>query len=71
MDPLPDGSTTVFNLPNGIGYIIGTQQVILDGLFQRPGYEYTPSDPPTGEITMASPPATGSRLWMACRTTAT
>jgi hypothetical protein len=71
LDPLPDGSTTVFNLPNGIGYIIGTQQVILDGLFQRPGYEYTPSDPPTGEITMTTAPATGSRLWMACRTTAT
>lgn len=67
--PSPDGSTTVFDLPNGIGYISGTQEVYLNRLFQRPGFEYTASDPVAGEITFASAPAATDSIFLLCRTT--
>lgn len=67
--PDPDGVTTVFNLPNGFGYIGGTEQVFINQLLQRPGIEYTASDPSAGEITFMSPPASTDNLFIACRTT--
>jgi hypothetical protein len=70
-EPDPDGVTTVFDLPNNFGYIAGTEQIFLNQLLQRPGIEYTPSDPSAGEFEFASPPVAGDTLTILCRTTGT
>jgi hypothetical protein len=70
--PTPNGSATVFTIP--FGYIVGSTQVYLrapgavGGLLLLPGTDYTESDPIGGEITLTSPPATGSVLLVVCRT---
>lgn len=61
--PATDSSTTVFTIP--FGYIGGTTQVYKDGILQ---VNYTESDPEAGEITFAVAPATGTNLWVVCRT---
>ncbi|HXS47572.1 MAG TPA: hypothetical protein VN756_08920 [Solirubrobacterales bacterium] len=67
--PTPDGSTTLFELPDSRGYIGGTAEVYLDGLLQRPGIEFDETDPDLGQITFADPPAGGSWIWIVCRVT--
>lgn len=55
-EPL-DGTTTVFHLP--FPYISGSVSVYLNGLLQRPGNDFSETDPSTGSITFSSaPPAT-------------
>ena len=50
-----DGIQTVFQLISA--YHPGSTRVFVGGFFQRPGIEYTESDPNAGEITFTSPPA--------------
>lgn len=69
LTPSPNGSTTVFDLPNDFGYIAGTTTIYLNGLFQRRGIEYNETNPGNGTITMTSPPQSGDELWVICRTT--
>lgn len=64
--PATDGSTTVFTIP--FGYIAGTVEVYLNGLIQRPGTDFTESDPDAGEITMSSPPLSTDNLYIVCAT---
>lgn len=65
----PNGTTYVFKLPNGIGYISGTTQVYVNGILQRLNAEYSESNPDAGEITFSEPPLATDRLWVVCRTT--
>jgi hypothetical protein len=67
--PAADGSTTLFDIPEGRGYIGGTTEVFVDGIFQRPTEEYEESNPDLGQITFASPPANGAWIWIVCRVT--
>ena len=68
MTPAPDGTNKVFTTTPGIGYIDGTQIVTLNLLFQRPGFEYTTSDPSIGQITFTAAPAVGDDIFLVCRT---
>lgn len=67
-DP-PDGTTTIFNLPNDLGYLAGTTQVYINGILSPLGTSYTESNPALGEITFNSPPSDLDTLWVICRTT--
>lgn len=67
--PSPDGSTTLFDLPDDRGYISGTTEVYVDGLRLRLGVDYTESDPNEGEITLAVAPSGSSWIWVICRVT--
>lgn len=64
--PTPNGSATVFSLP--FGMISGTLNVWLNGLIQRPGIDFTESDPEAGEFTMTSAPLSTDNLYAACST---
>lgn len=64
--PTPNDSATVFTIP--FAYAAGTTQVFRNGLIQVRGTAYTESDPATGDITFASPPATGDTLWVIATT---
>jgi hypothetical protein len=50
--PTPNGSATVYTLP--FGYIAGTLQVYVNGLIQRPGTDFTETDPAAGTFTTTS-----------------
>jgi hypothetical protein len=50
--PTPNGSATVFTLP--FGYVAGTLQVYVNGLIQRPGTDFTETDPVAGTFTTTS-----------------
>lgn len=60
--PAPDGATTTFTLTDA--YIPGTTQVWLNGLHQRPGYEYNESNPNAKQITFVAAPLGGDQLWV-------
>ena len=49
-----DSVSTVYTLTGA--YVPGTTVVFLNGFFQRPGHEYTESNPAAGEITFAVAP---------------
>jgi hypothetical protein len=63
----PNGTLTTFQLPNDFGYIAGTTQIYLNGLFQRRANEYSESDPTGGAISFVSAPVTGDEVWILCR----
>jgi len=67
--PSPDGSTTVFNLPNGYGYVNGTTEVYVNGLRYFSPANYTESDPTTGEITFLVAPSSTDVLYVVARLT--
>jgi hypothetical protein len=62
----PDGVETTFSLP--FSYIAGTTQVYLNGLLQRPGYEYVETTPGSGEITFNVAPLADDVIWIVTRT---
>ena len=62
----PDSVTTVFTLP--FSYLAGTTEVYINGLLQRPRYEYIESSPSLGKITFAQPPFPDDTIWVVCRT---
>jgi hypothetical protein len=72
--PAPDGETTVFNVK--FGYMPTTVRLFYNGLEQRPGVDFTESDPDTGEITLMWAPAgpsgedPGDTLMVTCKTLA-
>lgn len=68
-EPVTDGSTVIFNLPDSRGYIAGTTDVYVDGRILRRGTDYTESDPEEGEITLVTAPDSSSWIWIVCRTT--
>lgn len=57
-DIVTDGVATTFFLPTA--YQPGSTQLFIDGLFQRPSYEYIESNPATGEILILNAPANGA-----------
>lgn len=59
--PATDSSTTVFTIP--FGYIPGSFRVYADGVLVATT-AYTTSDPPAGEFTFTTAPATGVELWV-------
>ena len=59
-DQTGNGTSTVFLTSNA--YEPGSTRVFVGGYLQRPGFEYTESDPTIGEITFTSPPANGSSI---------
>lgn len=61
--PATDSATTTFAIP--FGYIPGTTQVYKDGVLQL---AYDESDYEAGEIDFDTAPATGTELWVVCRT---
>lgn len=65
--PDPDSTETVFNLPDQRGYIAGTTEVYIDGLFMRQDIDYFETDPEGGEITFVTPPDGSSWIWVVCR----
>jgi hypothetical protein len=66
----PNGSQTVFDLPDDRGYIGGTPEVYADpGVLLRRGVDYTESNPNLGQITFTTAPANGTWLWCVCRVT--
>lgn len=67
----PNGVTTVFTLPNGIGYIWQSTQVYLNGLIQRLGTDYYETSGPDGTITFSSAPVSTDLILIICRTLAT
>ena len=71
LTPLPDGVTTVFHLPNNFGYIAGTEEVFINGLFQIPGEIYQNTGSGVGTVTFLSAPVTGDDLFITCWMTGT
>ena len=69
--PAPNGTETVFDLPNNIGYLANTTQVYVNGILQTKDTHYTESDPDAGEITFLGAPQADDQLWIICRTTGT
>lgn len=63
----PDGNTTVFDLPNDLGYIYQTLQVQLNGIDQRRGTDYFETDPAAGTFTFATAPLTTDTIIVYCR----
>jgi hypothetical protein len=61
-----DGSRVLFSIATA--YHAGTTEVYLNGLLQRRGYEYTESQPGSGQITFVTPPAVDDQLWIVCDT---
>ncbi len=68
-EPATDGSTTVFTLPDGRGYIAGTLELYLSGARLRRGIEFTETDPDVGEFTLTTAPSGSDWLWVVCRIT--
>jgi len=64
--PTPDSSTTLFTI--AFGYIAGTLQVYKNGTLQTSGV--TQTDPEAGTFTLSPAPATGTTLFVVCRTLA-
>jgi hypothetical protein len=67
----PNGSTTVFTLPNGIGYIPYSLDVYLNGLIQRPDVDFYETNPEAGTFTMTSAPVSTDTIQVLCRTLST
>lgn len=63
----PNGSTTVFDLPSGYGYIGRTTEVFVNGFLMQRGTAYTESNPTAGEITFTTAPGAGDWVWIVCR----
>lgn len=63
----PDGVTTVFDLPNDLGYIAQTLQVVLNGLDQRRGTDYFETNPAAGTFTFATAPLSTDSITVYCR----
>jgi hypothetical protein len=55
-----DGTSVVYQLTGA--YVPGTTIVFVGGFFQRPGHEYTESDPAAGEITFTTAPTAGESI---------
>jgi len=51
-DAVATAGQTVFLV--GQAYVPGTMRAFVGGYFQRPGAEFTESDPAAGEVTFAS-----------------
>lgn len=64
--PVTDGSTTTFAI--AFPYMPGSLVVFLNGLQQRPGVDFTESDPTTGEFEMTDPPESTDALYVTCLT---
>lgn len=62
----PDGARVQFTLPHS--YLAGTTEVYLNGLLQRPRYEYLETSPSLGIITFIVAPFADDTLWVRCRT---
>lgn len=60
--PAADGSTVDFFAQDA--YQAGSMTVYLNGLEQRPGFEYTESDPVTKMFSFYDAPLTGDQLWI-------
>lgn len=65
-EPTPDGARVVYSIP--FSYLVGTTQVFVNGLLQRPRFEYTESGPTYGEITFNTPLYPEDTVWITCRT---
>lgn len=62
----PDGERTEFTMPHS--YLSGTTEVHLNGLLQRPRYEYIESRAAQGKITFAQAPHADDTIWVIMRT---
>ena len=63
----PDGSTTVFSMVNAqgsvVGFLSGQFSLFLNGLYQRPGIDFT-YDTDTRQFTFQTAPGTGDQMWV-------
>jgi hypothetical protein len=65
----PDGSRHTFTLP--FSYLAGTTEVDINGLRQRPGYEYREIEPGTGKIEFFAAPHPDDTIYVTTRTGST
>jgi hypothetical protein len=65
----PDGIRTLFTIV--FPYIYGTLDVRYNGLVQRPGADFTETDPAAGTFTCTTAPASTDIITVYCRTLAT
>jgi hypothetical protein len=66
--PDPNGVETAFYTQ--FGYILGQLNVYINGLLQRPGIDFTSTNPTTGEFTMTSAPHDDDTMYCTYRTLA-
>ena len=66
--PTPDGANRIFFTK--FGFVPGTAQLYCNGLEQRPGVDFTETDPEAGEITLTFDAAVDDNLLITCRTLA-
>lgn len=66
--PTPNGSATLFTLP--FGYIASTLAVYVNGLVQRPGTDFTETDPAAGTFTTTSTLVSTDTITCTCFTLA-